>query len=284
MPQGITEEQHSLLSQWLGPYSVLKDHSWPLQDTAVLHVSSADGSFIVKASTTSHHIRREIAAHSLGMPGPKGSFPTLRHASADAGILVTEFLPGAPVEGTPAEDDPGTYHQAGVLLARLHRPVTVSTEYAKKLSYTTTLLMKKGRGLLDAGTLEHLGKRLAALSPGPVHLVTTHGDYQPRNWLQENSRIKVIDFGRADARPWVHDLVRLSHQQFLGRPALADAFMAGLKNRIEESESDIWQLENLNQAMGTVVWGHGIGDYAFSQAGVEMVQRILAGLPVDTTP
>lgn len=43
----------------------------------------------------------------------------------------------------------------------------------------------------------------------------------------DGGKIKVIDFGRADARPWVHDLVRLTHQQFLGRPALAEAFYSG---------------------------------------------------------
>lgn len=280
MPQGITEKQRALLEEWLGPYSVITDHSWPLQDTTVLHVSTAEGSFIVKASTTSHHIRREIAAHGLGMPEPEDRFPVLRHASADAGILVTAFLPGTLLEGTPAENDPETYRQAGGLLARLHRPAGTSTEYAKKLNYTTTLLLKKGRGLLDPGTLEHLGKRLEALSPGPVQLVTTHGDYQPRNWLREGGRIKVIDFGRADVRPWVHDLVRLSHQQLLRAPALEEAFYEGYGKRPGPADADTWQLENLNLSLGTVVWAHGIGDYAFSQAGVEMVERVLAAFPV----
>jgi Ser/Thr protein kinase RdoA (MazF antagonist) len=280
MPAGITERQRALLHEWLGPYSVIADQSWPLQDTTVLHVAAADGSFIVKASTTSHHIRREIAAHHLGMPAPEDSFPVLRHASADAGILVTAFLPGTLVEGTPAEDDPETYRQAGGLLARLHRPAGTSTGYAKKLSYTTALLMKKGRDLLGGGALEQVERRLDALSPGPVHLVTTHGDYQPRNWLQDGGRIKVIDFGRADSRPWVHDLVRLSHQQFLRNPALEEAFYEGYGRRPGPAEADIWQLENLNQAIGTVVWAHGIGDHGFSRAGVEMLEQVLAAFPV----
>lgn len=272
----MTEKQHALLEEWLGPYAVLEDHSWPLQDTTVLRVSAAGGQFIVKASTTSHHIRREIAAHAHGMPAPQGSFPVLRHASAEAGVLVTEFMAGGPVEGTAAEHAPDTYRQAGALLAALHRPLAESTEYAKKLRYTTELLLKKGRGLLDAGTLARAGEELDALPAVPVRLVTTHGDYQPRNWLQEKGHIKVIDFGRADARPWVHDLVRLSHNQFVGGPALEDAFYEGFGRRIGMAEHSIWRLENLNQAIGTVVWAHGIGDYAFRDSGVAMLERVLA--------
>ena len=114
MRQGITEEQIRLLTSWLGEFSVVQDYSWPLQDTNVLHVATRPGEeFIVKASTTSHHIHREIAAHAGGFEGLHGRVPALRFASAKAGILVTEFLPGILVEGTPAEDEPETYRQAG---------------------------------------------------------------------------------------------------------------------------------------------------------------------------
>ncbi|WP_066278784.1 aminoglycoside phosphotransferase family protein [Arthrobacter sp. OY3WO11] len=278
MPASVTDEQNRLLRSWLGPFRVVKDYSWPLQDTSVLHVSTPDGgSFIVKASTTSHHIRREIAALAPGLPRLHGSAPVLRQASVKAGILVTEFLPGTSVEGTEAEYQPGTYRQAGALLAQLHRPAGTSADYTKKLAYQTQLLIRSAEGLLAAGLRARAAEELASITPAPVELVTTHGDYQPRNWLVDGGRIKVIDFGRADARPWVHDLVRLTHQQFLGRPALAEAFYGGLGKHPKSAEADVWQLENLNQALGTVVWAHKIGDAAFEQSGVERLERILAG-------
>jgi Ser/Thr protein kinase RdoA (MazF antagonist) len=275
----VTDEQHLLLKSWLGPFLVVKDYSWPLQDTSVLHVSTADGgNFIIKASTSSHHIRREIAALQLGLPGLRGRASTLRHASAEAGVLVTEYLPGSSVEGSPAEHDPATYRQAGALLATLHRPAGTSADYARKLAYQTQLLIRSAHGLLGEDTLIRVTKELGRLDPGPAQLVTTHGDYQPRNWLDDQGQIKVIDFGRADARPWMHDLVRLTHQQFVGQPALEEAFYSGLGRRLQRSEADMWQLENLNQALGTVVWAHKIGDAAFEQSGVQRVERILAGL------
>ncbi|MDQ5862836.1 MAG: aminoglycoside phosphotransferase family protein [Actinomycetota bacterium] len=278
MRQGITDDQRLLLTSWLGEFSVVQDYSWPLQDTNVLHVVTPSGEeSIVKASTTSHHIRREIAAHAGGFEGLHGRVPALRHASAKTGILVTEFLPGILVEGTPAEDDPETYRQSGELLTRIHRSAGDSSTYTTALTAKTRAWMDRAHGLLPESQLESFEQELDALRPGVVQLVATHGDYQPRNWLQDNGQIKVIDFGRAEPRPWVHDLVRLSHQRFVHRPELADAFHAGLGKTVGPAELAVWHLENLNQAIGTVVWANQVGDTAFEQAGREMVERVLSG-------
>ncbi|WP_181365222.1 hypothetical protein [Arthrobacter sp. HMWF013] len=43
------------------------------------------------------------------------------------------------------------------------------------------------------------------------------------------------------------------------------------------AEADLWRLENLNQAVGTVVWAHQIGDAAFEESGRGMVGRVLSG-------
>lgn len=135
--------------------------------------------------------------------------------------------------------------------------------------------MGRAHALLPEAQLTSLMQELDGLNLGTVELVTTHGDYQPRNWLQDKGQVKIIDFGRADGRPWVHDLVRLSHQQFLGRPDLAFAFHDGLGRTVGAADMDMWRLENLNQAIGTVVWAHQIGDTAFEQSGRDMVERVL---------
>ena len=277
MREGITDEQTRLLGSWLGGFTLVSDYSWPLQDTTVLHVVAPSGAFIVKASTTSHHIRREISAHARGFAGLAGRVPALKHASVEAGILVTEFLPGTLVQGTPAENDPETYRQAGQLLKRIHQPAGDSRHYAKALAMKTRAWMDRAHGLVTEADLRRLSHELDRLNPGMVPLVATHGDYQPRNWLQDNGQIKVIDFGRAEKRPWVHDLVRLTHQQFVHRPGLAEAFHEGLGRTVGPAEADLWRLENLNQAVGTVVWANQIGDTAFEQSGREMVERVLSG-------
>lgn len=279
MTEAITDEQMSLLTSWLGHFAVVQDHSWPLQDTTVLEVRTPQGGhFIVKASLTSHHIRREIAAYSRGLHGVAGKVPVLKNAAPEAGLLVTTYLPGTLVAGTPAEADPETYRQAGVLLAKLHQPAGTSRGYTKALKARTTAVIERGYGLLPERMLRRLSDDLAGLEPGPAELVTTHGDYQPRNWLNDHGTVKVIDFGRAELRPWVHDLVRLSHQQLLGRPGLSAAFHEGLARTISTAEErNLWRLENLNQAIGTVFWAHQVGDEDFEQQGVAMVERVLEG-------
>ncbi|WP_284986105.1 aminoglycoside phosphotransferase family protein [Arthrobacter sp. fls2-241-R2A-172] len=274
---GISEEQQRLLSSWLGPFEVISDHSWPMQDTTVLQLGTPDGGrFIVKASQTSHHVRREIAAYSRGMPGLEGRVPSLVHASTDARLLVTRFLPGILVAGSPAEHIPDTYRQAGALLARLHSPAGVSRSYMRSLAARTRAVIGKAQGLLAEDLVRRLTEEVAAVELSPVELVTSHGDYQPRNWLYDDGEVKVIDFGRADLRPWVHDLVRLTHQQFLADAALATAFQEGLGRAVTSPEEvSAWRLENLDQAVGTVVWAHSIGDESFEQQGVAMVERVL---------
>jgi aminoglycoside phosphotransferase (APT) family kinase protein len=70
---------------------------------------------------------------------------------------------------------------------------------------------------------------------GPVVLVPTHGDWQPRNWLLHEGRISITDFGRAAMQPALSDWLRL--QALLtpqlpkvaqGREPLAEKGFAGL--------------------------------------------------------
>lgn len=283
MPLPLSDTQQLLLTQWLGDFDLVQDHSWPLQDTTVLQIRAAGTNFMVKASSTSHHIRREIDAYRAGFPQLDGRVPVLVNAEPSAGLLVTRMVPGTLVEGTPAELEPETYRQAGALLGKLHRPVETSSDYMAAMVLKTRSWMGRAVGLVPEQQLAELAAKLAAVQARPVELVATHGDYQPRNWLHDDGVVKVIDFGRADARPWVHDLIRLSHQQLLDAPQLAGAFYEGLGRTVTDADADIWLLENLNQAIGTVVWAHQVGDDSFERAGRKMVDRVVAGFPAFCT-
>ena len=275
----LTTRQRDLLNQWLGPFELIADHSWPLQDTTVLKirtVSSGTGEdFIVKASSTSHHIAREIQAHLSGAVSLPGRIPTMRFSSVEDGMLVADFIPGTLVQGTPAEFDAETYRQAGQLLAVLQHPCGESSEYFPALKAKTLDILARSVDLLSAHDFAQLNLEIEGLRPGTVSLTFTHGDYQPRNWLLDDEHINIIDFGRADSRHWTSDLVRLHHQQFLGRPDLEAAFYAGYGRGVGAAETDIWRLENLNQAVGTVLWAHQIADADFEQQGRDMVERLL---------
>lgn len=77
MTDAISSRQLELLTSWLGHFTVIQDHSWPLQDTTVLQLETEDGRHVtVKASLTSHHIRREIKRTPVGCPAFAAGFLT----------------------------------------------------------------------------------------------------------------------------------------------------------------------------------------------------------------
>ncbi len=275
----LTDAQQSLLNSWLGEWQITADYSWPLQDTTVLRVRSRARDFIVKASQSSHHIEREIAAHE-GFLGPfRGQVPTLVDSSTPDRILLAEYLPGTLVEGTPAEDDPATYRNAGAMLARLLIPGQQSTTYVREQVASVRTSLSSAGGLVPAPALRELEGQLSAVVDEPVPLSFTHGDYQPRNWLIHDAQLRVIDFGRAAQRHWTSDLVRLDNQQFVERHELEDAFMSGLGRPLSNLDQRMLQLASLQQAIGTLAWAHGIGDSPFEDQGRQMIARLLAVSP-----
>lgn len=179
----LTDAQRSLLDEWLGKWEVAADYSWPLQDTIVLHVLTIRRSYIVKASQTSHHIEREIAAHEQFLGRFKAWVPRLIHSSTEERILVTEYLPGELVEGTNAEWDPETYRQAGARLRELLIPGVISDEYITRLIESARRSLAVAGSLVDSGQLVKLENMLSSIPARPVVLSFTHGDFQPRNWL-----------------------------------------------------------------------------------------------------
>lgn len=271
----LTDAQRSLLDEWLCDWKVVRDHSWPLQDTIVLHARAGSRNYIVKASRTSHHLDREIGAHEQFIGRFTGWAPRLVHASAAQRILVTEFLPGELVEGTDAEWNADTYRQAGARLRDLLIPGAVSEDYLERLKTRTRQSIAAAQALVERGQLVQLEDNLSAIPARPVTLSFTHGDFQPRNWLMNDGRLFVIDFGRADQRHWTSDLVRLHSQQFVEREPLVEAFFSGLQRELTAEDADAFQLERIQQAVGTVVWAHGINDEDFEEHGRQMIRTIL---------
>ena len=100
-------------------------------------------------------------------------------------------------------------------------------------------------------------------------------DYQPRNWIIHAGTVRVIDFGRAAARHWTSELVRLQHQQFLTDAALERAFLEGLGRDLTDEDRSVLRLEHFSQALGTIVWSRGIGDSHFEEHGRRMLARLV---------
>lgn len=264
----LTPDQRTLLERWVPDARVVADHGWGLVSTVVLEVQSSRGRLVLKAGGASDtHIRREVQAHREWLrPWVRtGHAPALVHSDAEARLLVTRFLPGRLVEGTSAQEDPATYRQAGGLLARLHGQLTTydATWHDRVRARVLRHLEQPHR--IDPDVQRWLRAEVDAWPGGGADVVPTHGDWQPRNWLDDGGVVRVIDLGRADLRPASTDLVRLARQDFARDPRLERAFLDGYGTDPRVPAS--WRRELVAEAVGTAVWAYGVGDESFEGLG-----------------
>lgn len=256
---------------------LVRDMSWNLVESTVLHVRSGDRDIIVKAGgPTNHHIDRELAAHPefTRTLVDTGHAAALLDADTDLRVMLLDYLPGRLVEGTEAEHDPDTHRQAGDLLRRLHDQDTRIDEEHDRRVNERALGWLDGRHRIDPDAARRARRILESAPTPPVRVVPTHGDWQPRNWLIDGDTVRVIDFGRFGFRPAATDLVRLAARQWRGRPALEHAFFEGYED--DPRDPDAWRLHTLREAIGTACWAHQVGDEAFERHGHRMLADALS--------
>lgn len=273
----LTRKQLDRIAEWLAAARVVNDMSWGLVDTTVLRVRSPGGDFVVKAAGPgNHHLRREVIAHH-DFTGPwllEGRVGRLLHADLTINLIVLEYLPGTLVDDGDAATDPEVHRQAGQLLAALHRQAGRLDDRYEQDMDARALRWLDGEHRIGQRIQDEARAVIAAQVSSPAELVPTHGDWQPRNWLLEDGRVLVIDLGRADSRPALTDLVRLSQQQWLNHPDLETAFLQGYGKDPREVEP--WRRELLRQAIGTACWAYEVGDEQFEEHGHHMLERVLA--------
>lgn len=277
---GLTARQRVHLERAYPGARVVADHSWPFGIT-VLEFAHGRRNLLLKASQNPHHLEREYRAHTRWLEAIQDDVPVLVDYDAGAGVLVKTFLPGRIALGSPAEHDPGVFRQAGALLGRLHRGTAPlpAPRYEESMVRKTRAWLGRATGLVPEDQLRRVDRWLGAYRPQAVDLVPTHGDYQPRNWLlRPDGRLAVIDFGRAELRPWYSDLVRMDHRDFTGRPGLRAAFGEGYGPEPGGAADGGRRLDELMQAMGTIVWSRDVGDAAFEEHGRTMLARVLSRL------
>ena len=273
----LPPEQRALVAQWVPDAEVVADLSWGLVGTTVLELRSEQGHLVLKAGDAADgHIGRELRAHREWMRPwvSAGRGPALLHGDAAAKVLLTRYVPGRLVEGTPAQDDPETYRQAGELLAAFHDQESAydSEWHDRFIGRVTRHLDRPHR--IDPVLGERVRAEVSGWPGGGSRVVPTHGDWQPRNWLVDDGVVRVIDLGRADLRPPTEDFVRLARQDFARDPALEAAFLDGYgaDPRIPEQ----WRRDQLGEAVGTAVWAYGVGDEPFEELGHSLLRELYA--------
>lgn len=273
----LAPDQAAALDAWFPGAELVADLSWGVTDTTVLHLRHGGRDLVLKAAGPgNHHLDREVTAHrsATGPLVATGAAARLLRADRSLRMLVTTYLPGTLVEGHAAEWVEDTYRQAGALLARLHGQGARPDAGHEAEADARALAWLDRPHRIDAETEGRLRSILTSGERPTSTLVPTHGDWQPRNWLVAEGRVRVIDFGRFDWRPAATDLARLAAQQFRGRPELERAFLEGYGHDPRDPEG--WRLIRVREAIGTAAWAYQFGDEDFEQQGHRMIRAALA--------
>ncbi len=272
----LTEGQLRCLHVWQPGARLEADLSWHETDTLVLQVESGGRRFTLKsAGEDNHHFDRELQAHrghTAAMVAAGYCAPLIAFSRSQR-LMLLDYLPGVLADKTPASTDQAIHHQAGIALKILHDGHSrVDEGYeARLIAKCRQVLGRKHR--IPAPTEQAIVHCLDSFSPQAAMLVPTHGDWQPRNWLTDAGKLRVIDFGRFEFRPAATDLVRLASQQWKGRPDLESAFFAGYGTD-PRSPRD-WPLLYLQEAIGTAVWAYSMGAEEFEAQGHRMLADAL---------
>ncbi len=273
----LSAQQHAWSAGRLRSARLVRDMSWNLVESIVLHLRTDDGDVVVKAGDdTNHHIGREIAAHR-GYTQPlirSGHAARMLDADPALRIMIFEYLPGALVQSTDAEQHPDTYAQAGELLRRMHSQSAKSDPDHERRTIERALSWLDAPHRVDTASAAKARQILESAPSPSVTVVPTHGDWQPRNWLMHDSTVRVIDFGRFAFRPAATDLTRLAARQWRDRPDLERAFFHTYGHDPRDEEQ--WRMDRLKEAVGTACWAFQVGDDAFEAQGQAMLADVLA--------
>lgn len=274
---GLSEEQVEVVRAAVPGARVLTNESWGLLDTVVLHVAGTAAEYTVKAAGPENtHFPRELVAHR-GWTAPlvrTGDTGALVTADEEHRVLVLDRVQGHLALGTPDEVSPDVHRQAGALLRRFHdQHAATSDDFLVRESGKALAALASEHRIPD-DTAARARAHLESFDAVPVTLVPTHGDWHPRNWIVDDGRLRMIDFGRFAMRPRAFDLTRLAVLHWQDDPALERAFFDGYGD--DPREPDAWRWLQLREAVGTAVWAFVVGDERFEAQGHRMLADALA--------
>ncbi|WP_345673556.1 phosphotransferase [Yinghuangia aomiensis] len=264
----------ALVTSVLGPDVDVWSRSWPGAASRVWEARAPNGAAVfAKVHSTPKFHRREVAAYEswvtlLGEDTPR----LLACDSALPGILVTP-LPGVPVkfQPLPPGQDAEVHALAGALARRIHDTAICPAATASALP-SAYVLKHLGRARLTDADLSRAQAVLVAAAQVTLPMVPTHGDFQPRNWLYNNdSRVRVIDFERAEPGASVRDFRLLVNGPWQERPDLREAFFDGYGRSLTTDEEIALAGWVVLDALDSAHWGAKDND-------AEVLARGLAGL------
>ncbi len=250
-------------------------------------IGSGDGTgFYLKRHEFRHHYEAEVRAldtwaSRLG-PGSWWAVPEVVATADELGAAILTELPGQIIEDSPPEPDDlrAAYRHAGRLARSLHdADIDLSNEPRNQLYAPDGVErhLAGSRTHLDSSTCDWAEAILTAPDAWDgLDIVPMHGDYSPRNWIIKGGdpTLKVIDWERSRPGYWVEDIQRMTHDHWLGRAHLRDAFFEGYGRTPTDAE---WRHANqitLVNAVGGVGWAISHGDEWFAEHNRRTIERL----------
>lgn len=166
-----------------------------------------------------------------------GIAPPLRHADAEAGVAIMDFIAQKPLDQYPG-GPPALVRELGAMIGRLQAaPLFPSlVDYAVMIQGMLAVVRGSGGvapGLLDRHT-EGFERLREAYPWGASAPVSSHNDPNPLNILYDGERLWLIDWETAFRNDPMADIAILA-DNFAGTPELADSLMAAWLGRAPDA-------------------------------------------------
>jgi Ser/Thr protein kinase RdoA (MazF antagonist) len=275
----LEQDIFRVVGQWAQPTGSIEDWSWSHGVSSVFKVSTNCGDVVVKRVHRDTSFAREVRALQRWWSHLGQRHGRLLHVEEASRTMVLDRVPGSIATAVGRDRDPLVHHHAGRLVARLHaaeEPIA-TTSYGEKLLADFDSWSVRARQLVPLRDLDAAREiATAACHLGAVELVPAHRDNSPRNWMVDDQNVvSLIDFGHADNEPWWVDLYRLMHREWLDRPDLRDAFLAGYGRDIDDNTADLLRVYGACGAVSTIAWATEHGDKPFADEGYAQLRRLL---------
>lgn len=288
MSEAVDTSTHSVLAvcrELYGDLTAIRDASWPHGESRVLLFAGADGiRRVVKASNRQALYERESAAYRHVVPALAPNAPVVWHDDFARHLIVTSFLEGEIVAGTPGQTDPALFRDAGRLVRRMHDavPARYSDVYVSDVTASFDAWAARATALLPAAEIAILRSILdQAQTVTDVPLVWTHGDNSPRNWLiNPRHGLCLIDFGHTQLGHWTADLERLTENLAPQDASLQDAFLAGYGRELSPGDTLIFNALKASATLSKIVWASEHGDSEFEAASRAALVDLLGAFSV----
>jgi Ser/Thr protein kinase RdoA (MazF antagonist) len=305
--QSLDQRALDSLTTWCaattgGQCRVISDQARFHGRTQVLRMDTRIGICYVKIHRDRAAWENEAHGYGRWAPAFGSQAPRLLGAreTPPYALLLSE-LPGRPMAevSLSADQELAVWRQAGQALRRLHdrpagshfgpsrrngspldRPINNAIIY---IGQELAEGRQKGvaAGWLNETELAVTGAALERLVAFREELpVPCHRDYGPANWLiaPDGTWAGVIDFEFSRWGVRVADFSRYPDWEWIRRPELIDALMAGYGRALTSQEQEQRLVARVRYALSAIVWGQANAYYGFVQEGRDALRHLASTL------